>query len=38
MHNGAGAQQDLHRWLIIGRSHHSPLPAIPTAQGSAWHS
>ena len=25
MHNGVGAQEDIHRWLIIGRSHHSPL-------------
>jgi hypothetical protein len=21
MHNGVGAHQDLHRWLIIGLSH-----------------
>jgi hypothetical protein len=38
MHNGVGAQKDLHRWLSIGLPHPSPLSAIPTAQGSPWHS
>jgi len=33
MHNGVGAQRDIHRWLIIGPSHHGPLSTIPTAQG-----
>ena len=38
MHNGGGAQEGIHRWLIIGHSQHGSLSAILTAQGPPCHS
>src|SRR5262249_34239384 len=38
LRNGVGADKALPRGLNPARSHHSPLSAIPTAQGPPCHS